>query len=180
MFCFCRLFGILRVSLFVTAPGQRDGTFYLFIPFTFILSVHVNAMPALQRGKGKGFCKGAWKKQPFHVLIRCQWNKVGRKLYRTTGLSGCPVLQALSHFPQSGGLPLQSICHARQRYVTENSSAYAVFGFSAVPSKGFKASGSFGCASKRINFPSCGAASPSKYCPAGFVNSPCAHNNCAM
>ena len=44
-------------------------------------------MSALQRGKGKVFVR-EHRKQPFHVLIRCQWNKVGRKLYRTMGLFG--------------------------------------------------------------------------------------------
>ena len=44
-------------------------------------------MPALQRGKGKAFVREHGK-QPFHVLIRCQWNKIGRKLYCTMGLFG--------------------------------------------------------------------------------------------
>ena len=44
-------------------------------------------MPALQRRKGKAFVREHGK-QPFHVLIRYQWNKVGRKFYRTMGLFG--------------------------------------------------------------------------------------------
>ena len=39
-------------------------------------------------------------------------------LLHTGSFRGCPVLQVFSYFPQSGGLPFQSVCHAGRRYVT--------------------------------------------------------------
>ena len=128
--------GLLGISLFVTAPGQRDGTFSSLYSSRFYLSAHkCHACPLTW--KKKGFCKGAWKTAvPCPYPLPVEQNRE-KALLHNGSFRGCPVLQVLLHFPQSGGLPFQSVCHAGRRYVTENPPAYAVFVFSAVPSKGF-------------------------------------------
>ena len=128
--------GLLGISLFVTAPGQRDGTVSSLYSFRFYLSVHKrHACPPTW--KRKGFYKGAWKTGvPCPYPLPVEQNRE-KALLHNGSFRGCPVLQALLHFLQSGGLPFQSVCHAGRRYVTENPPVYVVFGFGTVPSKGF-------------------------------------------
>ena len=126
----------LGISLFVTVPGQRDGIFSSLYSFRFYLSAHKrHACPPTW--KRKDFCKEAWK-----IAVPCPYplpveQSRGKVLPHNGSFRGCPFLQALLHFPQSGGLLFQSVCHAGRQYVTENPPAYVVFGFSSVPLKGF-------------------------------------------